>query len=1686
MKRILLCFLVVCGFMAKAQTVYNNEWIDFSKTYYKCKVGKTGLYRISQSTLSTAGLGSAAAQDFQLWRNGVQIPFYTSVATGVLAPADYIEFWGEQNDGKADKDLYRNTDYQLNDKWSLETDTSVYFLTINPSGNNWRLNPTPNNVSSNSLPAEPYFMHTVGRYFRNKINNGYAVNVDNTYLLSSSYDRGEGWSTDDFTGTHNSVIDNLESFPGGPAAIFNIAVSGNTVSTRNYLVKINSDSITGGPVDFFNYALGTGSFPVSLISSNTANVEVINSGDRMVVHKYEFTYPRRFNFGGSSNFEFKLPASASGNYLEISNFTFGAVAPVLYDLTNGQRYVADISAAPIIKIVLQPSATERKLVLVSEEAGNINSITGFEQRIFNNYSVSSNQGNYLIISNSLLFNGTNGSNPVEDYRLYRSSAQGGAFNAKTYLIDELIDQFAFGIKKHPLGIRNFIRFARNTFGNAPGHVFIIGKGVDYPTQRYYETDPNVIALNMVPTMGYPASDNLLAAEPGSSIPETPIGRLSVIYPKEISDYLNKIKENEQAQAALSPSFEDRGWMKKIIHLNGAGEPVLGNIIASSFENNKKIISDTLYGGNVLTFTKETVSAVEQVNTSFKTSFEEGTSLITYFGHSSSGTLSYNLDEPQAYNNQGKYPSFLALGCSAGNFFGAPASRFTHLESLSEKYVLAPERGMINFVASTHFGIVYYLKVWSDKMYRNISDKAYGKSIGEAIKLTAIDVFNFTSQEDFYSRSNVEELLLHGDPAVKINPHAKADYVVTDPLVKITPGFISVAERSFKVNAQFYNIGKAESKNIVIEIKRQFPDQTSRVVYRDTLSGIRYTHSINVDIPIDPINEIGSNKITVTIDADNNVDEFYESNNSVTKEFLIYEDEARPIYPYNFAIINQPTTKLFFSTANPFSEIKEYKVEMDTTEFFNSAFKVARTVNSKGGVDSIDLGVSFINNTVYYWRIAIVPTSGDYKWNTSSFVYLQNHETGFNQSHAFQHFKSGTQGIYLDSSSLTWEHPPLQFNTDIIAPIGTFPHTSESQQSVSVNGNPYIRSTCWFSSLVFNVFDKATNQPWVNQTITNANWPTDVGEGLFGSAANNCLAGREHNFEFRYFDTSDRRKMMDFMRDIVPDGAYVLVRNMTLEDYWGRPQAYASDWAMDTLIHGSGQSLYHYLKNAGFSDVDSFNKVRQWAFIYKKNDPSFAPHWVMTEGATDLNTLTASLTGLETNGYITSPQFGPAKKWKQLIWDGVPLESPTGDNPRIDIIGIKEDQSQEILFTNIGLDQKTLDVSGIDAKLYPTLQLRMYNRDTTNYTPYQLSYWRLTNDPAPEGAIAPNILIQMPDTLEAGQPIDFKIAFKNVTPWSFDSLKVTIVVTDKNNVQHILPPWRQRPLAGNDTIHIRQFIDTRILNGLNNLYVEVNPDNDQPEQYHFNNFAYTNFYVRNDSLNPLLDVTFDNVHILNNDLVSSRPDIVIKLKDESKWLLLNDTSLVQVKVRYPNGTVRNFSFNNDTLRFVSAGSGSDNTATINFKPYFTEDGSYELIVYGKDKADNTAGNIEYKVAFQVINKAMISNMLNYPNPFTSSTAFVFTITGSEVPQNIKIEILTITGKIVREITKDELGPLHIGRNITEFKWNGTDQYGQKLANGVYLYRVITNLNGKSLDKFKTETDDTDKYFNKGYGKMYLMR
>jgi flagellar hook assembly protein FlgD len=141
------------------------------------------------------------------------------------------------------------------------------------------------------------------------------------------------------------------------------------------------------------------------------------------------------------------------------------------------------------------------------------------------------------------------------------------------------------------------------------------------------------------------------------------------------------------------------------------------------------------------------------------------------------------------------------------------------------------------------------------------------------------------------------------------------------------------------------------------------------------------------------------------------------------------------------------------------------------------------------------------------------------------------------------------------------------------------------------------------------------------------------------------------------------------------------------------------------------------------------------------------------------------------------------------------------------------------------------------------------------------------------------------------------------------------------------------------------------------------------------------------------------------------------------------------------------------------------------------------VQGSDRSGNISGDYEYKVNFEVIRESSITYLMNYPNPFSTSTRFVFTLTGSQEPEEVLIQIMTVTGRVVREITEDELGKIYIGRNITEFAWDGTDEFGDKLANGVYLYRVKAKINGEDI---KHRESEADTYFKEEFGKMYLMR
>jgi hypothetical protein len=1697
MKKIFFFFLLISSF---SHAQLNNSWIDYTKTYYKFRLAKDTLCRIPQSTLAAAGLTNINADHFQLWRNGVEVRLYTSVSNNTLGNNDFIEFLGEMNDGKPDNQLYRNADFQLANRYSLETDTVSYFLTIDSSSTHLRYTSAVNNAPSTITP-DAYFMRNIDFYYNNQINRGEAK-VVGEYVYSSSYDPGEGWSSSNVAPTTDLVrtFTGLNVYTAGPANSFSVRVNaaGAGLNPRDLRIKVFQTVISTPPYSAvlsmpnFEYEKANiQNLPLSLFQNiNSVSIAVngtsTNIYDRIVVSNIGITYPATFNFNGLKSFSFDLQPSSSGNYLVINNFNFGSQQPLLFDLTSGLRYLGETLSTPgKVKFLLPPSAIIRSFKLINQDAFfNVNNLT---TKNFIDLQNPDNQGNYIIISNQRLYDDGNGNNFVEAYRQYRSSNNGGGYLAKIYNIDELTDQFGFGIKNHPSSIRDFIQFAKSRFAQTPEYVFIIGRGVNYVEQKTNESNPVINQLDLVPTFGWPASDILLSSSPNNTYPSIPIGRLAAINGTEVNNYLSKMITYESTQQQPGSSIDDKAWMKQFIHVTGGKDSSENNTFKTYMNNYKSIVEDTLYGGIVESFSKTSTGTVQQASSlRIEELFNQGLGFVGYFGHSSANTFEFNLSNPDVYNNVGKYPFFNVSGCSAGNFYIYDLLRLSGSSSISEKYVLAPNRGSIGFLADTHFGIPPFLNFYNTNLYTSFCKTMYGNTIGNQMKSVIGNLGGENPSLDFFTRIHLEEINLHGDPALKINSFSKPDYVIEAASVKISPNIVTVADNNFNVSVIMRNIGKAVGDSIWVNVTRKLPNDTIRIIYRKLIPAIKSIDSISVNVPIFPLLEKGLNQINVTLDETNRIDEQYEFNNSVTKDFYIFEDELRPIYPYNYSIVNRQNISYFANTANPLSGIRDYKLEIDTTQLFNSPLKKIYNKSSIGGlIEFAPTDISYTDSTVYYWRVAMVPRNNEaYIWNDFSFVYLPSSSSGYNQSHYYQFLKSSYNDMGLDADR-TFKFK--QQTQDLIIRSGLYPFFDFDRINVNLDFNQvelWGCATLWRprdsmeNNLQFYVFDTNTLATWRNRNVNATN-------GLYGSRQV-CLNSATPNdttrafFEFQYSNPINRKLAMDFI-DSVPAGMYVAVTNFGNN----RNKTFINRWKADTATLGSGNSLYHKFKSIGLDKVDSFYKNIPFIFFFKKGSTAFVPIQVVGQSDSSYLDQTIPLTTKTTEGYFESPIYGPATAWHSLHWRGTSADEFAADTVKVQVYGITSNGTTDLLAEVYPSLDTTLNF--VDPVRYPYLKLTSLMKDTRYVTPNQMRYLRINADFAPEGAVVPSILFQCKDTLEQGEPLDFKLAFKNISDYNFDSLmKFKFVITDQNNQPHQFDIPNRKILVSGDTLIFQYRIDTKLFVGNNTIFVEFNPDNHQPEQYHFNNILFKNFFVKQDKYNPLLDVTFDGVHILNKDIVSSKPQILIKLKDESRYMELKDTSLIKLQLRYPDQTLHTFSFG-DTMTFIPADMSSGaNEATIEFNPYLPEDGEYELIVSGKDVVGNTAGNLEYNVIFSVINKQMISNLLNYPNPFTTSTAFVFTLTGNEVPQNLRIQILTITGKIVKEITKSELGDIHIGRNITSYKWDGKDMYGQPLGNGVYIYRVLTNHHNKSLEKYKSADDNTDRFFNKGYGKMYLMR
>ena len=1690
MQRLLLALLTLLPLTALAQP-YGNEWIDHGRPHYAFSVDQEGIHRIPASVLSSAGLTGVAPERFVLFRDGRQVPIrVVTSGSGVTA----IEFFGEPRDGGPDSLLYATGRHQPNEHFSLFQDEAVYYLSHSTAPGHARLTTVANDLTA-LPPPEATVRATAFVQFIGDFQRGEPAYIGGSSLPQAVFAEGEGYIGTNAQRFQNSTPTRTVTLPT-PGAAAGGANAELTVSVVSTSVAAHDISVAVGPTTVFdtifnNYAVVKPTVPVpaSSVAPGATTVTFTASPtatgtNRNTISFVQLDYDRDLDMDGATSARFGLPPSAGRQYLEIEDLDDLGTRPVLYDLTNGLRIVStDAPGSAVHRFALPPSTTERDILVRANTSATLTEVASMEQKAFRDFASLVNQGDYILLSNEDFI----GTPELQAYRDHRN-VPAGDFDVVVVDVAELYDQFAFGIEKHPIAIRHFTSFVLDTWSIQPKALFIVGKARPYTAIRF----GNGFSCR-VPTWGDVGSDVLLTASRTSSVPRIPIGRLAVTDAAQISTYLDKVVDYEAEQAQVGDPYQtlaNKEWMKQVIHFGGGTTSSEQAVFRSYLRNYENVIEDTLYGANVFSWFKTSSDPIQVVQSDLiSQKITDGVSLITFFGHSYAGGFDISFDRPDQYDNPGKYPVIVANGCNAGLIHGSNTS-------ISEDFVFAPNRGAIAYLSTTDFSVSSALNVYSQRLYRALSRTDYLNGLGDITQRT-VEAVEACCASSVLDMLVAHTMTLHGDPAVAFNQYPETDYAI-EPSSVLFDDDVTIAQDSFDLDLIVTNLGEARRDSISIEVVRILPDG-SQVERLRRVAGIPYkdTLTFTFSTVTEDFAGTGLNDFNIRVDVFDDVpNELSETNNDLVNgevTLFIGSDDVYPIHPYEFAIVPDQAVTLKASTGDPFAPVRRYVFEIDTSELFTSPLETgSQTIG--GGVVRWTPSLLFEDSTVYYWRVSKDSVyDGSYTWGTSSFIYLEDEFPGWNQSHYYQWLKDDYANVVLESDR---DFAFVDDQKEVIVRTGLFNgfggQLDFEEMEWYLNGaeiNSWSMNACGFNrGLSIAIIDGNSGLPKDVVNTSGTDW------GPYGNyhCAFKPSVLQTANFKITGSVPPSNPMAPATWSDVVVDyldtradpGDYILVYSIN------NPGFDLMSPALVSTMNGLGALGF----NTGLTGP--------YAFFARKGDPSYTPQEIITSSfSTDVAQDTFFFAGAWDEGRITSTVIGPASDWGSFHWRWNSLDaSPADDDQQVVLSGLTSAGTPTDLAT-VTAAQDTL-LNWIDADQYPYLRLRLETSDDANRTPTQLDYWRVLYDKAPEAAINPNAHFALDDdTVQLGGEVRISVGVENVSEVDMDSLWGRYAHRDGQNATDVSTTLH-RPLPAFDTLHMRfdRPIDEQRFTGSNALVLEANPlgPTHQIEQFHFNNIAVVDFDVAGDRTNPLLDVTFDGRHILDGEIVSPTPRIEVMLKDENRFLALDDTSLVRIWFRHTEtGEMWSMPFSHPDVEFFPADAASlseRNEARIRMQPEFTENGIYELIVRGRDVSGNASSSTgdrvigqeryDYKVGFEVVRESMITNVLNYPNPFTTQTRFVFTLTGTDIPDRFRIRIFNVRGTVVKEIDQTELGPIRIGLNVTDYAWDGTDEWGDELANGVYFYQVTTSLDGEDVDHL--EIDQVDRFFERGLGKMVLIR
>ncbi len=252
------------------------------------------------------------------------------------------------------------------------------------------------------------------------------------------------------------------------------------------------------------------------------------------------------------------------------------------------------------------------------------------------------------------------------------------------------------------------------------------------------------------------------------------------------------------------------------------------------------------------------------------------------------------------------------------------------------------------------------------------------------------------------------------------------------------------------------------------------------------------------------------------------------------------------------------------------------------------------------------------------------------------------------------------------------------------------------------------------------------------------------------------------------------------------------------------------------------------------------------------------------------------------------------------------------------------------------------------------------------------------------------------------------------------------------------------------------------NGKISLYSKTeNPLTDQ-RGYNFDvKIGGVNLNAPEDNTGPNIQLFMNDESFVSGGITNESPTLLVKLFDENG---INTASGVGHDiVATLDGDETNPFILND---YYVTDPDTYKSGSLSYPFRDLSPGLHTLKLKAWDVYNNASTKEIQFVVFDQNQSLELKNVLNYPNPFINYTEFWFNHNSSDI-LNVSIQIFTVSGKLIKTIntqTNTGSGVSSLSRDIT---WDGTDDFGNKIGKGVYVYKlnVKATATGRAAEKIE---------------------